>query len=267
MLHRIHDRFGAAGVVIAVIALVAALGGTALAAKGALTGKQKKEVEKIAKKFAGKQGPVGPQGLPGANGTNGKDGTNGLNGAPGKSVVTGTATGAECPSGGTTVEVEGSGVKNKVCNGKEGSPWTAGGTLPSGQTETGSWAAGVSTKNTFVPLSFTIPLAATMDESQVHYINAAKKEVIFTEAEEFEEVNPTKCLGSAEEPTAVSGNLCVYAAFQGASAHIASQFILKAGDPTSIITGTGASTAGARLFVVMTGETSAGGTWAVTAGE
>jgi hypothetical protein len=156
-INAIREPFGKAGLIIAVIALVFAMVGGAFAAKGALTGKQKKEVEKIAKKYAGKTGPAGPQGPAGTNGTNGKDGANGkdgTNGTNGKSVTTGNAALAECEEGGITVEVEGTpATKKKVCNGeegKEGSPWTAGGTLPPEKTETGAW----------VPISFPIPLAA-----------------------------------------------------------------------------------------------------------
>jgi hypothetical protein len=147
MLHRFHDRFGTAGVVIAVIALIAALGGTALAA-GSLTSKQKKEVTKIAKKYAGKPGATGPAGPAGPAGTNGTNGTNGVGakgdpGNPGQSVLVGSFTaedeeneepaGEPCQlNGGNEVEVEGSGVVSYTCN---GSPWTAGGTLPGGATE------------------------------------------------------------------------------------------------------------------------------------
>ncbi len=126
-----------------------------MAASGALSGKQKKEVEKIAKKFAGKAGPQGPAGGAGAKGDpglegdqgpegkQGKDGKAGKDGESGKSVVVGSElTGtANCSGqGGATVEKEGTPAsKQFVCNGKEGSPWTAGGTLPPGATEVGNW--------------------------------------------------------------------------------------------------------------------------------
>ena len=47
-------------------------------------------------------------------------------GANGKGVVIGNATAAECPQGGITVEVEGSGVKQAICNGATGAPGTPG---------------------------------------------------------------------------------------------------------------------------------------------
>jgi hypothetical protein len=86
MISRIHSKLGTAGLVVAIVALVAALGGGAYAAQQGLNGKQKKEVKKIAKKFAGAPGPAGPQGLKGdtgATGPAGKDGTNGTNGTDG----------------------------------------------------------------------------------------------------------------------------------------------------------------------------------------
>jgi hypothetical protein len=79
------------------VALVAALGGGAYAAQQGLNGKQKKEVKKIAKKFAGKPGapgatgPQGPKGDTGATGSAGKDGTNGTDGEDGEDGAKGEA--------------------------------------------------------------------------------------------------------------------------------------------------------------------------------
>jgi hypothetical protein len=178
MLHRFKERFGTAGLVVALLALVLALGGTALAASGALTGKQKKEVEKIAKKFQG-TGPAGPQGAAGANGKDGANGTNGQAGAPGtdgKNVVTTTITNAglegHCTSvGGTKFQVEGSATKEYVCNGKNGTNGQTGftETLPEGKTETGIWGSGFSTaegRHSF-PISFPIPLATAPADSDI----------------------------------------------------------------------------------------------------
>jgi Collagen triple helix repeat (20 copies) len=118
MLHRFHDRFGTAGVILGVIALILALGGTALAAKGALTGKQHKEVEKIAKKFAGKPGAPGAAGTNGTNGTNGKDGADGKEGKQGMQGIPGqTGEAGMCSE------------ENPECK------------LASGATLTGTWSA------------------------------------------------------------------------------------------------------------------------------
>lgn len=60
-----------------------------------------------------------------------KEGTEGAAGHPGKGVVIGTASVAECPEGGITVEVEGSGTKQTVCNGAKGDTGSIG---PAGST-------------------------------------------------------------------------------------------------------------------------------------
>jgi hypothetical protein len=155
MLHRFHDRFGTAGVVIGVIALIAALGGTALAA-GGLSAKQKKEVKAIAKSFQG-TGPQGPAGANGTNGSKGDTGANGKDGAPGEkgkdgtngtpgTSVTNTPIAAgpsetKCNHlGGAEFKV-GTGTGTFACNGAQGA---AGGTLASGVTETGVWGVSAS---------------------------------------------------------------------------------------------------------------------------
>jgi hypothetical protein len=54
-------------------------------------------------------------------------------GQPGKSVVVGAATAAECPQGGVTVEVEGEpSTKQTICNGTQGSPGAPGAPGPQG---------------------------------------------------------------------------------------------------------------------------------------
>jgi hypothetical protein len=197
---------------VAIVALVAALTGAAFAAGGGLTGKEKKEVKKIAKKFAGKPGapgapgPTGPQGAAGKDGANGTDGTNGTNGTNGKSVVLTTeAAGANCPDGGTKVEVEGSAASKKyLCNGETGFTET----LPSGETETGAW--GVYNNSSIVSLSFNIPLASA--PTATHYVNPSGEEKVFNPAlPGFEFVPATHCTGDFETPTAPPGEICVYA--------------------------------------------------------
>jgi len=160
-IRAIREPFGTAGLVVAVIALVLALTGAAFAAAG-LNGKQKKEVEKIAKKYAGKPGKDGAPGAAGKDGTNGTNGAPGEKGANGKSVaVTPIASGGSKCGGraGAEVKQEGAGTGTPVC---EGSPWSAGGTLPSGKTETGVWSVSLPPTESFfevkVPISFPIPL-------------------------------------------------------------------------------------------------------------
>jgi hypothetical protein len=238
MISRLRDRFGTAGLIVAVLALIAAVAGTAFAA-GGLTKQQEKQVKKIAKKYAGKNGAPGaqgPQGNPGAAGAPGKDGTNGTNGtngANGKSVVIGNASGLECVEGGKTVEVEGSGVKAPICNGEEGSPGADGEngacsnanpdcTLPSNATETGTWGfRGIFNGTTapIIPISFTLPLAAPLGPTKVHLISGNGNEVRINETTfEMEQAAPTEGCGSAltpagtiQNPAAAPGHLCIYA--------------------------------------------------------
>ena len=232
MISKLHQRLGTAGFIISIVALVMALGGGAYAASGGLTGKQKKEVEKIAKKYAGKPGAPGAPGQAGAKGDTGATGGTGSPGSPG--------------SPGTSGE-EGE-------RGPAGSPWTAGGTLPTSKTETGSWSILGEGAIGIAPISFPIPLteaaANAIDSTHVHYVAVG-------------DVVPAGCAnGTAAAPAAAPGNLCVYEA-TGEFEH--PPFILK-----SAAAGVefGASTAGAVLF----GEGPVGGslgdvagTWAVTA--
>jgi hypothetical protein len=233
MIGRIQKQLGPAGLAIAVVALIAALAGTAVAAKSVFTKKQEKQIVKIAKKYAGK---------------------NGANGAPGPAGQQGPKgdTGAKGPEGPQGPE------------GEAGSPWTAGGTLPSQATETGTWTFGQSVpgeSNYFLPLSFPIPLSAPLEgQSHVHYINAAGKELIGGN-----EVTSSACLGSVTEPEATPGDLCVYETF----AFNVSAKSESIADPSVFEGGTfpvGAGRAGATLVVGATATTAiAAGTFAVTA--
>lgn len=280
MIFRIRDRFGTAGLIVAIVALVAALAGGAYAASGGLTGKQKKEVKKIAKKFAGKNGKdgapgatgatgaTGPAGAAGKEGPQGKQGDQGLQGdqgepgEDGKSVLLGTPSEEECPDGGATVQVEGlPSSKKAVCNGETG--FTP--TLPPGETETGTWTVGKVAEEAvpaapfgmfFEPISFAIPLEAGLDEAHVHWIKGNGKEIKGAE----EEVEQTVCDGSAENPLADEGHLCVYEGLTFGSIKGNSGFIFKPGAP---VAGTGV--AGAAIGLEATAETFAFGTWAVTA--
>jgi hypothetical protein len=268
MFSKLHDRLGTAGLVVAIVALVAALAGTALAA-GGLTVQQEKQVKKIAKKYAGKPGATGATGAPGAAGlagAPGKDGANGAPGADGKSVAVGTPTAAECSAGGATVQVAGEpATKKKVCNGKEGSPWTAGGVLPTGKSETGAWAFGKSPAGVgeeLAAISFTIPLSTPIAPANVHFIDKFGKEVVVNETTfDVELVTPTKCLGSREDPSAEPGHLCVYGAELFNAAMYSNFSIVDPGAGTK-----GAGTTGAVLTPEISETGASGfGTWAVTA--
>lgn len=280
MLHRFRDRFGTAGLAIAIVALVAALAGTAVAASGALTGRQKKEVKKIAKKYAGKPGapgaagPAGPAGLPGAAGAKGESGTNGTDGTDGEDGTDGTnGTDGEngksveafpipteqpqCnKQGGVAYEVEESGEPTEVCNGADGQPWTAGGTLPEGSTETGMWVI-EKEANEFArtAISFPIPLATTVG-IEIHFIN------VDGEKESFGAPvgpKPAACPGTAASPAALPGNVCVYEAGRTGAP--------GSGEGVGFFLATGPETAGSVLAFSLEPGSNANGTFAVTAPE
>ncbi len=235
MLKRIHDRLGTAGLIVGVIALVMAMAGGAWAAKGGLTGKQKKEVKSIATTVAkgmlgtGPQGPAGAKGDPGSAGsagTNGTNGEDGEDGEDGKSIeLTPVAPGVpECEErGGALLEEEGGlGPGVEVCNGEEGSPWTAGGTLPPGASEAGAWAAvggvqkffteveGVKEEVTVgdedlrAAISFAIRLPGALAGTNVHYSTEAN----YTDFDEGG-TSHLGCAGNSGGVTAPPGHLCV----------------------------------------------------------
>jgi hypothetical protein len=228
LYQRFQDRFGTAGVVLGVIAMTLTLGGTALAAKGALTPQQKKEVKKIAKQYAGKPGApgaMGPQGAPGPKGDTGPEGPQGNQGLHG-------------------------------IQGEEGSPWTAGGTLPSGETETGTWTVGLNDIAYMVSLSFTIPLE---EAPELGFVNVDGEEAPIAGEEETEYHEPEHCTGSAEEPSAPAGYVCIYGASEN---EIGEEFPgfgwFGAGNINTFQSGA--------VFPYIAGEGHpAWGTWAVTA--
>jgi hypothetical protein len=223
-IRSIREPFGKAGLTVAILALVLAMVGGAFAAAG-LNGKQKKEVTKIAKKFAGKPGPAGQNGAAGANGlpgapgkdgTSGKDGTNGTNG---QSVTIEPEPPYEECGDQEGVELTSQSGSDYVCNGEdgaagtqgiEGKPWTAGGTLPVGSTETGTWLMDVAPEQrvpglgnaVLTNISFQIPLAAAPTP---HF----QTEASFAD---FDEAGPGSqgCTGSVTNPTAPGGHVCVY---------------------------------------------------------
>jgi hypothetical protein len=233
MLSLLRNRFGIPGV-ISLIALVFAMLGGAYAANNSGGGKATASAK--AKKGprgpkgpagpagpAGSAGPQGPAGASGAKGDTGakgdkgdtgnpgSPGTSGPPGVDGKNVVfVGSFSGAEeeppnegsCDgAGGSEYETEES-VSNVICNGaqgKDGSPWTAGGALPPGATETGAWAFNgteADTEGIWVPVSFNVPLPTELSEEEVHYQSDG----------DF----GTFCKGFATAPKPEPGNFCVY---------------------------------------------------------
>jgi Collagen triple helix repeat (20 copies) len=228
MYRRFHDRFGTAGLVVAVVALILALAGTALAAAG-LTAKQKKEVKKIAKKYAGQPGAPGATGPVGPKGDTGAKGEQGIQGKPGEDG----ADGADGEDGVCS-------VSKPEC------------ILPSGATETGVYA--VATSPSYAALSFNIPLAAPLDEEHQAVVPAAvsEGEEVATEFPECDDgVGPE---ASPANPEAEPGFICVFVR-TGATPFAVADPTTSEGDP-------GAATTGGFIFLF---EPQSRGSWAVTA--
>jgi hypothetical protein len=216
---------------------------------------------------AGGQGPQGPQGPAGGPGGKGENGTS-VTSAESANAIEGHCNGTTSGGKGGSKFVSGSGT-TYACNGKEGSPWTAGGTLPSGKTETGTW--GFATINELGPhfvneagivtVSFPIPLAAPLGEEKVHIINSNGMEINSSN----EEVTPTEC-GSAigvnvdvENPQAKPGSLCIYVG------KLVNVLTTDAYIETPGRTALGAGVSGAVIPFVGEGpRQSATGSWAVT---
>jgi hypothetical protein len=254
MLSMIRRRITFANVAMTVALVFAMSGGAYAAGKFLITSTKQ----------------IKPSVLASLKGNAGKAGANGAQGPAGPAGPAG-ATGSQGPAGAVGAKGE-AGAEGKA--GKEGkagvagSPWTAGGTLPSGKTETGVWSFGPFESNQpedptifmDVPIAFTIPLAAPLREGHAHFIAVTGKEINF----EFEEVTSTACLGTAAQPTAQpGGNLCIYAI----SLDNAVAGSPEIQDPAATNESGSAGTTGALLVLGTTklGRSSGFGTWAVTA--
>ncbi|HEX5610067.1 MAG TPA: hypothetical protein VFX45_08250 [Solirubrobacterales bacterium] len=265
MLSKLHSRLGTAGFVVAIVALIAALAGTAFAAAG-LNSKQKKEVKSIAKSFqgTGPQGPAGPAGPAGTAGAKGADGAAGKDGA-GATTAAFTGPKGACTEGG--LEVKSASAPGLVCNGKkgsegpegpkgdkgaEGNPWTAGGTLPSNATETGTWGSFFNAED-LVPLSFSVPLAAPLDAAHVKVVGEGETAPADCD-------NGTGDAASPANPEADAGFLCVFVtAFENGGSIPTGGVV----DPSDLESGAGK--AGAGILVSAGGPALGVGTFAVTA--
>ncbi len=221
MFSRIKDKLGPAGLILAVVALVAALGGAALA-KGVIITKLSQISPSVQKKLKGKIGPPGQQGLAGPQGPKGDPGTTGPAGPDGK-------------------------------DGKDGEPGEPGicsvsepeCVLPAGATLTGPWA--------FYEKRLTegSPYAVVMISYPLRVFPAP--------TENFVDVGETDpdCSGTALDPEADPGNLCIYA----------DTGLENVGEPTFQGLLTSDLTSGLGLaFEIPEGEVAFGvGSWAVTA--
>jgi hypothetical protein len=199
--------------VVATLALVFAMSGGALAAGHYLLTSTSQVSPKVLKALKGKNGAPGPAGAAGTQGPKGETGATATAGATG-------AKGEPGPKG----EPGTPGAPGAA--GKEGSPWTAGGTLPSGKSETGAWtdAGAPETIDTskMVLASFAIPLPAPptiyvigIEEGQgeAKENKRAKKgneERKLKGEPELPLTIPADCNGNVTKPGAASGDLCVF---------------------------------------------------------
>ena len=243
------------------LALVFAMTGGAYAAGKYLITSTKQINPKVLKSLTGKagpagaagaQGPAGPAGPTGATGSagpEGKAGTNGENGKagePGTSVTSKTLSegNANCKGGGAEfLSAEGK-TKTYACNGTTGFTET----LPKGKTEKGAWSATTAPTSegsvaAYAAISFGIPLSAVPTAVYVSAVEGS---------------HAPECPGTAAEPQAAEGDLCVYTTAQGFTKFEEVGELTKAG-----------------AFLSFTGELLGGkepygfaahGTWAVTAG-
>ncbi len=267
MFSPLRNRFGIPGV-ISVIALVFAMFGGAYAAtesgsKGAsASAKAKKGPRgpKGPKGDTGPQGPAGPQGPQGPKGDTGDPGASGTNGTSVTNTAVNVGDATRCNKlGGAEFKV-GSGAASFACNGKAGKDGETGftETLPSEKTETGSWSFTRSAEGEssfMLPISFPIPLEEELSEEDTKFLAAGEGET-------------ADCPGTAAEPKAAAGKLCVYTATL--LAVLVESTLLNPtkalfSEPIGFKKGAGPTGSMLRLSVKGEGEEFGYGTWAVTA--
>jgi hypothetical protein len=231
MFSTLRMKFGIPGV-ISVIALVFAMFGGAYAAsnssgggKATVSAKQGKQGKRGK---PGKIGPTGPQGAAGPAGPAGAKGDAGAAGAPGAPGASVTNTklnsgNANCAEGGAEFKV-GAGSPTFACNGEEGtqgeegSPWTAGGTLPPKATETGTWlvtspdGTGVFAGWEVGAISFPIPLPGSIASDHIKLVTTPAP----AECENAEHAGAA----GFKNPEAQPGYLCVFQAEKENMTHI-----------------------------------------------
>jgi hypothetical protein len=143
--------------------------------------------------------------------------------------------------------------------GEEGSPWTAGGTLPAGETLTGIWTATTTTNQALAPISFSIPLSRELDGLlEVHPI--ATGAAIPAACDDGVAPSP-----SVANPEAKNGHLCVFQGYtEGEGVFEIFKQVLPGPPPVT----QGANQAGAFLLINNTttpsGPLYMTGTYAVT---
>jgi hypothetical protein len=220
MLSFVRRRFTFANVVLT-LALVFVMSGGAFAASKFLITSTKQISPKVLKSLQGKtgragvagaQGPAGPAGPAGvgAAGPQGPAGNNGTSGSNGTSATTESFAGKlhGCETGG--VLVKSASPEAPVCNGKNGTTGFTS-TLPSGKTEKGSWAVsgipanlGFAGNDGFASISFNIPLESAPSAIVIGLEEGEG------EAKEAEAIKKGECSGTAGNPGAEGGKLCVF---------------------------------------------------------
>jgi hypothetical protein len=289
MFSRIGKRLSYTNIVLTLVLVFAMSGGAYAAGRYVITSTKQISPKVLkalkgaggmagARGAAGPTGPAGSQGLAGAAGAQGVKGETGTASTNGESVtMTELKPGSTCKEGGAEFQVGSS--KTHACNGTTG--FTVH--LPSGTTETGSWnvSAGKESK-AYSSISFAIPLTTSLSASgcveekepcQVHFVNnEGTEEVTFNKKLEYSLQGTASCPGTAAEPAAAPGNLCVYDVNAEGTKKVGGfpeAAILPAGlEPfEGLITGGGASTSGALVALEREGEEPvfASGTWAATA--
>ena len=279
MFSRIRTRFTYANVT-ATLALFFAMTGGALAASHYLITSTKQIKPSVLSALKGKAGPAGANGAngtPGEKGAQGPQGSAGANGAAGESVSSAALKSGEggCAAGGSKFAV--GGKETLACNGingKNGVNGTTGFTemLLAGKTETGTWSYSNTNEGlVFTSISFNIPLTKALDAEHVHYVLPNGAETVYGTT-----APSTACKGSAEEPSAEAGNLCVYETDaggvqidQGGTVEFPPEIFPPSFFPKSFGGENGAGKSGAILlfYTKGSGERNGFGSWAVAAPE
>lgn len=168
-----------------VVALLFAMTGGAYAAKHYVITSTKEISSKVLKELKGK---VGPAGLVGAAGPVRPAGSAGAQGAQGSIGPAGPAGPA----------------------GKDGAQGPPG---PAPKTLTGEWSLSQQVPATLTTVVTSASFVLSLAEPPVpHYLRVSGKKPFYNETTKAEEERTsTQCLGSAAEPKATPGNLCVYA--------------------------------------------------------
>ncbi len=205
---------------------------------------------------AGPQGPAGPAGGAGKEGPQGPQGNTGAAGTSVKSQESETEIGT-CKEGGS--EFKAAGNTTYACNGekgKEGSPWTAGGTLPPNQSLKGYWGGSgygeaevpeTGFGSVLATVSYSLPVKPLLGGGNysTHYIKE-------------NESLPAGCSGGATNPIAAPGNLCVFVTTEvNVSSGEYKAQIGQSGEDGFMVVG----------YTAGKGRIQLGGTWAVAAAE